>query len=39
MTQQFFFLENINMGSKNVEFYADFKFVDAAPFRNAPNKS
>jgi hypothetical protein len=23
------FLKNINMGIKNAEFYADFKFVDA----------
>ncbi len=28
-TQTFFFLKNINMGIKNAEFYADFKFVDA----------
>jgi hypothetical protein len=28
MTQKFF-LENINMGIKNTEFYADSKFVDA----------
>ncbi len=26
---QFFFFFNINMVSKNAEFYADFKFVDA----------
>ena len=24
-----FFLKNINMGIKNAEFYADFKFVNA----------
>jgi hypothetical protein len=29
MTQKIFFLKNINMGIKNAEFYADFKFVDA----------
>jgi hypothetical protein len=29
MTQKNFFLKNINMGIKNAEFYADFKFVDA----------
>ncbi len=28
-TQKKFFLKNINMGIKNAEFYADFKFVDA----------
>ncbi len=34
MTQIIFLLEKYH---KNAEFYADFKFVDAA-FRNAPNK-
>jgi hypothetical protein len=31
MTQKKFFLKNFDMGwvSKNAEFYADFKFVDA----------
>ena len=29
MTQKKFFLKNINMGIKNAEFNADFKFVDA----------
>jgi hypothetical protein len=29
MTAKNFFLKNINMGIKNAEFYADFKFVDA----------
>ncbi len=29
MTPKIFFLKNINMGIKNAEFHADFKFVDA----------
>jgi hypothetical protein len=35
MTPKFFFLKNINMGIKNAEFYADFKFVDAG-FQKCP---
>jgi hypothetical protein len=36
MTQQNFFLKNINMGiKKTAEFYADFKFVDAG-FQKCP---
>jgi hypothetical protein len=35
MTQKFFFLKNINIGIKNAEFYADFKFVDAG-FQKCP---
>jgi hypothetical protein len=29
MIQKNFFFKNINMGIKNAEFFADFKFVDA----------
>jgi hypothetical protein len=35
---KFFFHENINMGTKNAEFYADFKFVDA-DLKKFPKKS
>ncbi len=35
MTPKNFFLKNINMGIKNAEFYADFKFVDAG-FKKCP---
>ncbi len=29
MTQKFLFVKDINMSTKNAEFYADFQFVDA----------
>ncbi len=29
MTQKYFPAKDINIGIKNAEFYADFKFVDA----------
>ncbi len=37
MTQKKFFFKNINMGIKNAEFYADFKFVDD-DLNNCPQK-
>jgi hypothetical protein len=33
--KKFFLDKNINMGIKNAEFYADFKFVDAG-FQKCP---
>ncbi len=37
MTQNKFFLKNINMVIKNAEFYADFEFVDPG-FQKCPHQ-